>query len=144
MRTVASCGGVYRNVAACLASLMLAVAIAGCAGASGAKLAPVTGKVTQGGEPLAGADVMFIPESGAPSGGRTDDSGRFELVYNDGRPGAVPGKHQVVISEAAPEGSDPGGGAEPPPTDVEPPAEFREEAEVKADGENDFTFEVGQ
>jgi len=122
--------------------LMAAVVIAGCGGSDGPTVVPVAGTVTRGGQPLAGADVMFVPEHGAPSSGKTDASGQFTLVFNDGRPGAVPGKHQVHISVPGP--------ALPPPTakdkapvKVSPPVEFRKPVEVKADGENTLTLDVG-
>ena len=144
MSTIALCGNVCRTVSICCASLMLAVAIAGCGGPTGPKPAPVTGTVTRGGEPLSGADVMFMPQDGAPSSGKTDASGRFELLYNDGRPGAVVGKHRVVISLPGPELPPPTGEEEEPPADVQPAEEFYKEAEVKSSGENDFTFDVAE
>jgi hypothetical protein len=131
-----------------LASLVLAVAVAGCGGTSGPDLVPVTGQITENGNPLAGAGVTFTPQGqteAAPSWGKVDENGRFELVYNDGRKGAVPGKHQVVITvmSGAPPDAD-AGGAEKPPGPVPEPVEHRKEAEVNSSGENDFTFDVAE
>jgi hypothetical protein len=122
------------------AFLMLAVALAGCGGTKGTPLSSVKGKVVQqGGQPLAGAIVMFMPAQGAPSSGKTDEKGSFELRFNDGRPGAVPGKHRVVISVPGEDVPPPEGGKRGPP--AKPGVEFRKEAEVK-DGPNDLTLEV--
>jgi hypothetical protein len=100
----------------------------------------VTGAVTQGGQPVAGALVMFIPEAGVPSGGKTDQAGRFELRFNDGRPGAVIGKHKVSVTAGADVPPPEGGQAEPPAP--APAVEFHTEVEVTSSGPNDFAFEV--
>jgi hypothetical protein len=128
---------------ACGTILLLALMIAGCGDSDRATLVPVTGTVTQGGKPLAQADVMFLPERGAPSSGKTDANGQFTLMFNDGRPGAVVGKHKVLISVP--------GTTPPPPTGEEkaparatPSVEFRQQAEVKPDGENKLTLQVGR
>lgn len=129
----------------CLLGLLLCLVLAGCAGKKKeVELANVAGKVTQGGQPMVAAEVMFIPKSGgSPSGARTDENGRFELRFSDGRPGAVPGKHAVIVTESVPELPAPVGGNQPaPPPRTKEPIEFRSEAEVKPGGENDFTFEV--
>jgi len=125
-----------------MALVGLAAMLAGCGGGNRAKLAPVTGTVTQGGQPLADALVMFIPETGVPSGGKTDQAGHFELRYNDGRAGAVPGKHKVSVTAGADVPPPEGGQAEPPP--AAPKVEFHTEVEVTSSGPNDFTFEVQQ
>jgi len=143
MRTFESFLAFHRGLGPCLTALLLSAALAGCAGKKDIELATVTGKVTQGGQPLVAAEVMFIPQAnGAPSGGRTDENGRFELQFSDGRPGAVPGKHGVLISLRGPEPPPPVAGARTPSPPVKEPAEFRHEAEVKRNGDNDFTFDV--
>jgi hypothetical protein len=87
---------------------VLTLNLTGCGGGASdlPDLAPVTGTVTQGGQPLEGATVVFEPEKGAPSIGATDATGRYELYYHDLK-GAIPGKHTVRISkldgEAGPE-----------------------------------------
>ncbi len=61
--------------------------LAGCGPSSDVpKLAPVHGVVTMDGKPLANATVRFIPESGRPSVGVTDEQGRYELNYTDEQP----------------------------------------------------------
>ncbi len=121
--------------------LTLSIGVAGC-GSKGPPLATVKGKVTEGGKPLAGAHVFFTPAQGAPSAGKTDDNGKFELRFTDGRPGAVPGKHSVVIQIPGFEPPPPTGG-QAPPKPAEPPKEFRREAEVKAGSPNELNFDIG-
>ncbi|QEG43843.1 peptidase associated/transthyretin-like domain-containing protein [Roseimaritima ulvae] len=118
-------------------------AFSGCGPSSSEPLAAVKGTVTAQGQPLVGADVMFIPEGGvgAPSGGKTDAQGAFELQYTNGESGAVIGKHRVVISVAADEPPPPMGGSAPPPRQTTSP-EYYKQAEVTEAGENEFTFEV--
>jgi hypothetical protein len=70
---------------------------------------PVSGRVRLGGEPLAGATVIFQPvadpeSTTAPasgSAGKTDADGRYTLrLIAPDQPGAVPGKHTVTITTA--------------------------------------------
>lgn len=64
-------------------------------------LLPVAGKVVSNGQPLADAVVEFTPEAGgATSTSVTDSEGYFELVYSDGRKGAVSGQHRVRVTES--------------------------------------------
>lgn len=116
--------------------------VVGCGKSSEFPLAPVSGTVTQNGNPLAGVNVMFMPESGkgAPSGGLTDASGKFSLQYNNGQSGAVLGQHRVVISVPGEEPPPPTGG-EKPARAVKPAPEYFKTATVQ-DAQNDFTFEV--
>lgn len=67
------------------------------------ELAEVTGLVTLDGQPAANAQIQFIPEAstpqqaGAPSLAVTGPDGKYEAMYQDGVPGAIPGKHLVRI-----------------------------------------------
>ena len=73
------------------------LAFTGC-GQSGPELAPVSGRVTLDGNPVADADVMFQPEEKrSPSVGRTDKDGRYVIAYKRGVEGALVGKHTVRI-----------------------------------------------
>ena len=74
---------------------------------SGYKIAPVSGRVTLDGKPLANAAVQFYPfpppgsiEAGPTSVGHTDENGHYALALADGTatPGAVVGKHKVFIN----------------------------------------------
>ncbi len=77
----------------CVAAASL---LAGC-GSSGPALAPVTGRVTLDGRPLANVEVVFQPTQGSPSFGVTDGDGRYELVYKRGVTGSLVGEHTVQI-----------------------------------------------
>jgi len=78
-------------------SLLAVFSAAGC-GASGPALSAVSGKVTKAGKPLANINVTFTPTAGGPaSAGRTDADGKFALICQNGKAGAVPGKHKVVL-----------------------------------------------
>ncbi|HYH65391.1 MAG TPA: carboxypeptidase-like regulatory domain-containing protein [Urbifossiella sp.] len=71
-----------------------AVLTVGC----GDKLTPVEGTVTYDGTPLDGATVIFINDSGSKSAvGRTDDSGKFALQYDNG-PGIPAGTYKVMVT----------------------------------------------
>jgi hypothetical protein len=76
---------------------------AGC-GKNPHRLAPVSGKVTMDGNPLANAAVAFLPDTkpGAKpsptSRGQTDKDGRYTLTSSEERPGAVVGVSKVRIS----------------------------------------------
>ncbi len=81
--------------------------VIGCGGSGDRpELAPVEGLVTLDSQPLAGATIVFRPESGKASRGVTDAEGRYELIYLRDIKGAKLGKHTVTIttaSEASPE-----------------------------------------
>jgi hypothetical protein len=79
---------------------MLAFIAVGCGGPSDfPEIAPVTGTVTMDGQPVPNAIVTFQPlEAGRPSYARTDENGRYEMIYTNDNPGARLGKHLVMIS----------------------------------------------
>lgn len=54
------------------------------------------------GTPLPDAIVVFVPEKGNPSTGRTDDSGKYELSYPGDSKGALVGSHTVKITTGKP------------------------------------------
>jgi hypothetical protein len=77
---------------------LVVLVFAGCQ-KSGPAIAPVSGRVTLDGRPLATADVVFQPDGAArASYGRTDADGRYQLGYKRGVPGALVGQHTVQIS----------------------------------------------
>ena len=91
-----------------LAVIPLLLALYGC-DSSGMKYAPVTGKVTMDGKPLAKVSVVFSPLpkpgsdiAGNTAGGVTDENGQYTLKTStpDGglKDGAQVGKHKVRIS----------------------------------------------
>lgn len=77
--------------------VLAAVALIGC-GDGGPRLVKAGGVVKYKDAPLAGADVVFVPEDGGlPSIGRTDEQGRFALMTS-GRPGAPIGAYKVSVT----------------------------------------------
>lgn len=84
----------------CLLLLLWALVIAGCGRRGLDGLVPVSGTVTLHGKPVAGADVVFNPESGRhAASARTNAGGRYQLTTLHPRDGARPGKYVVTISK---------------------------------------------
>jgi len=87
-------------------------------------LVPMSGKVMLDDQPLAGAQVTFIPvgiTKGSGATGRTNADGVYQLTAVRGGAGAVPGEYRVAISKRAmPDGSDPPADSKLPP--IESPA----------------------
>jgi hypothetical protein len=82
-------------------SISIALAVVGCRRSDQPELGEVTGTVTLGGVPLAGAIVYFSPENrGRVSQAMTDASGKFELVYIGNTMGAKVGNHKVHFTTA--------------------------------------------
>jgi hypothetical protein len=113
------------------------------AGCGGTKNAPVSGKVTLNGQPLANAMVTFQPiakegsvEAGPGSSGTTDAEGRFSLKMATGASGAVVGKHRVMISQIVNK-TDPSDDARPkrggPPQMEKLPARYNSESQETFD-----------
>jgi hypothetical protein len=86
-----------------LGGLVLASCAVLCCGCGGGasdtpELGQVSGTVTLDGQPLAGANLEFVPqEGGRPSVGTTDEAGHYELRYSQDEPGAKVGTHTVSI-----------------------------------------------
>jgi hypothetical protein len=77
--------------------------LAGCSG--GRKIVAVSGVVRLNGEPYPNAIVTFQPlgtdddqNPGRGSSGKTGADGRYTLVYDGEKPGALTGKHRVRIA----------------------------------------------
>ena len=81
--------------------ILALVLLAGCGGSDGPALYPVTGRLSKGGQPLAGVNVNFTPESGPASAGRTNEEGKFVLNAQSGKAGAVAGKHKVFLVDSS-------------------------------------------
>jgi hypothetical protein len=67
----------------------------------------VEGTVKLDGAPLAGVLIQFVPDDNGSgkvpsSSGVTDDKGHYQLTYGQGKPGAVVGKHHVVVVQGRP------------------------------------------
>jgi hypothetical protein len=130
------------TTAARLAWLMLLAALlSGCSG-SGADVAPVSGRVTLDGAPLAGARIRFQPEAsgGSPSYGSADSEGHYVLGYKRDQPGAIIGWHTIRIEPGA--ADDPENKSKPRalPARYNTASELREE--VKAGEDNVIDFEL--
>jgi Carboxypeptidase regulatory-like domain len=82
-----------------LIPLVLLLLAAGCDRGSVSGAVPVRGKVTYGGQPVAGATVTFISESESrPAVAVTDASGTFQLKTLDSA-GALPGMYTVLVTK---------------------------------------------
>ena len=87
-----------------IAGLGLALlAFGGCSG-DGRKIVPVSGLVKVNGEPAANVVVSFQPlggeseeNPGRGSSAVTGADGRYTLIYDGDKPGALTGKHRIRI-----------------------------------------------
>lgn len=79
----------------CFALLLASIAI-GAAGCG--NLVQVQGEVALDGQPLSAAQVMFMPKSGRPAVGKTDEQGRFRLTTNRPSDGIAPGDYTVTVT----------------------------------------------
>lgn len=155
-----------------LSALLLGATMLGCSDGRPAGAKPtheVSGKVTMGGSPVAGATVTFSPTGDQPPAfGRTGTDGTFTLTTYDSGDGAVAGSYKVRVTKSAggsgaPEG--PEGGHDPDnPEAFQTPMQYEEQArtgpssllpeqyasdettpltaEVSEGGENKFEFEL--
>ncbi len=114
--------------------------IVGCDAGSG--LSPVTGMVTLDGKPYPNAQVRFVPETGRPSIGITDDSGVYTLTFIRDEKGAAPGSYKVDVTTVHVSTSDTDGGKELP---EKLPTKYNTSTELKATvdpGENVINFDL--
>jgi len=91
-----------------LLTTILMLSIVGCDSPE-YQLAPVSGQVTMGEQPIVDAQITFQPIADTANGkisvgpgsyGRTDSEGRYRLkTVDDDRSGAVVGQHSVVITK---------------------------------------------
>ena len=127
----------------CLAvtGLVLTMFVAGCSNAPSSDLpdlAPVTGTVTMGGEPLSGASVEFQSANGQAASGTTDANGKYELIYSGEAKGAEVGKNTVRITTVL---------DFPAPADYQDPipAKYNQSSELEVTvepGENTHDFDL--
>jgi hypothetical protein len=80
-----------------LAVALLALLAPGCA-EPGPQVVPVRGTVTRQGKPVPRLFLDFQPAEGRNSWAFTDEQGRYELEYDEGRKGAEVGEHTVTVS----------------------------------------------
>ncbi len=87
--------------------LLAALSVAGCGGAGGPELLPVSGRLTLDGQPLPHKTIRFVPEPGTPglgAGATTDATGMYTLLAarpqaTRDMPGAPAGAYRVVVTE---------------------------------------------
>ncbi|WP_437193444.1 carboxypeptidase-like regulatory domain-containing protein [Planctomicrobium sp. SH527] len=127
----------------------------GCAGSGDfPEIADAGGVISYQGKPLASASVIFTPETGPIAVGMTDDDGKFHLL-TQGKTGAKLGKHTVIVQAVGPKSgtkvvtNDPSTGRDLPVQMVSRiPEKYGKTnqsgltADVKANGENSFRFEL--
>ncbi len=78
--------------------IMLGPVFAGCGGRN-ENLSEVTGIVTLDGQPLPDAVIVFSPTSGGTTSyGRTDNEGKFRMLFRDNEYGAWVGENIVRIT----------------------------------------------
>ena len=158
-----------RSFVASVAVSVAVFGISGCGGGAdgGQPVFAVSGTVTMSGAPLANATVAFAPQGDQPTAiGKTDKQGNFILTTYDHGDGAAAGSYNVVVSKPAPSRSgasttqrhgadykpartpeDAGHAAEGESSDLIP-ERYRSskdtplKAEVQADGDNEFTFDL--
>jgi hypothetical protein len=75
-------------------TVLVCVLAAGCGGSN---VVPVSGTLTYQGKPVPNAYIHFVPETGRPSIGETDQNGKFTLTYDPQTKGAERGKHRVFV-----------------------------------------------
>jgi len=147
----------------CRVPVVAAVAvlvIAGCSrqpASNRPQTVPVKGRITLGGQPLAGATISFQPDGkGNGASGISDDSGGYALSTFAAKDGAVAGKYKVAVTkmDGAPSGKDmnesgyaPPTASSPPPKSLVPaqyadPAKSGLTAEVTAGAANSFDFDL--
>lgn len=101
----------WNRVPRCLVMLVAIISLSwGCGSEDpGPEIQPVNGTVYLGDKPLANADLTFRPSGATPGIGgqsRTDENGKFEVVYGRGGEGLPEGEYQVAVSvRVMPDGS---------------------------------------
>lgn len=84
------------------------VALGGCGRPAGVEFAPVTGRVTVNGQPLAAGTIHFVPDeskgtSGPMSTGVLQSDGSFALRGPGQHAGAMVGSHRVYLTLPLPD-----------------------------------------
>jgi hypothetical protein len=88
---------------------LMGLTVVGCGGPKAKFTEPVEGTLTWGKTPIAGVRIQFVPvtadkgDQATISSATTDENGFFSLKRDDnGKPGAVVGKHKVVVMAGRP------------------------------------------
>lgn len=128
-----------------IAPALLLLAVAGCGGDGGPARTPVVGTITLDGKPLPSGTITFAPLEGRTAATTEVKDGAFRIGSSGG---PAPGRYQVEIVSVAPTGKRVPHPDLPTETIEEvrnlvPPrynAQSTLTADVRADGENAFTF----
>lgn len=83
------------------ATLSALLTLSGCGRGDYPEMARVTGTVTYKGKPVPNMMVNFMPTEGRPSWGKTDSSGKYEMIYDSDYKGVKMGHHKVYITPPA-------------------------------------------
>jgi len=130
----------------CCLAAALAIAGIGCSRSGLPDTARVTGLVTYKGQPVAEAQVSFIPAQGRPASAGTGADGRFELTTFRLKDGAVLGEHTVTIEKTVPvagQENDPYAKRRSViPEKYGSLKKSRLKATITAKGPNEFTFDL--
>src|SRR5262245_52404707 len=114
------------------------------------EFAEVEGRVTREGRPLAGIEVLFLPDPGQgnpgnTSAGVTDKDGRYRLRNDrDGKDGTVLGPHRVLLIDSY-ANRDPTGFSNPPsriPVEYADAGQTPLKSVVVASGKQSLDFDV--
>jgi hypothetical protein len=148
----------YRCMVLTVSLWIVSLSLCGCGSASDQpELGQVAGTITMDGQPLVATVVVFSPDNGRPSRGKTDAEGKYELTYIGETRGAKVGHHRVEIApneegedeseiEAATAGEDVSAPTSPvKPEKTRVPARYNTNSELEADvkaGENVFDFKL--
>ncbi|WP_417390531.1 carboxypeptidase regulatory-like domain-containing protein [Gimesia sp.] len=124
----------FRSMTSKFLLVTLSVYCLGCSGGDSVDLGTVSGVITMDGAPLPDAIVVFVPEKGNPSTGRTDTSGKYELSYLGDAKGAVVGSHSVKITTGEPLGDTVDGDTDLANVDISNTTEI-ETPPVESDGD---------
>ncbi|MDR1268460.1 MAG: DUF4198 domain-containing protein [Planctomycetaceae bacterium] len=72
--------------------VILLTCFSGCKPSLPYEIVPFSGTVTYQGKPAPNTEIIFAPEIGRPSNGRTDANGRFTMIYTVQYNGVQKGK----------------------------------------------------
>ncbi|HBJ36248.1 MAG TPA: hypothetical protein DDZ51_16155 [Planctomycetaceae bacterium] len=100
------------------------------------------GTITLDGKPYPSAQVRFVPESGRPSIGITDESGAYTLMFIRDEKGAAPGNYKVDVTTVHVSTSDTTGGKEPAEKILPKYNTMTELTATVEPGENVFNFDL--
>lgn len=125
-------------------ALSVSAGILGCgSGEEVIPLAPVTGIITDGSNPVVGAIIEFFPADGRASVAKTGEGGTYTMKYGD-EEGVVIGSCRIQITPNPAGASAPDDSVMAPPMDSPPSIIQIKDMVTVVDGENSFDFDVSE